>query len=230
MTVGRRAIANFGDCCKVPRVCNEQEVEGSLAPRSRLLPSRINSAAIGGRGASWAKKRVAAFLLLVFMAPAFTGLAASSANVTRRMVAVAEVVTGILGYARWPAASESMQLCVVGPTEYADVLLQSGNAASRWKDEVLRVAIDDPQITSDCHALYVGVVDDDERQRLFSRLQGFSVLSISERDDSCAIGSMFCLKIRDESVAFDVNLDAVARSGIKIHPHVLNLGRRTSSP
>lgn len=149
----------------------------------------------------------------------------SAATVAQRMAAVTEVVSGILGYARWSDAPATMQLCVVGPTEYADALLQAGNPASQWNRVVLRVAVDDPNLARNCQALYVGVVDQDERHQLFLRLQGFSVLTISERNDSCAIGSMFCLNIDDESVTFDVNLDAVARSGVRVHPHVLRLGK-----
>jgi hypothetical protein len=37
---------------------------------------------------------------------------------------------------------------------------------------------------------------------------------------------MFCLGISDEHVGFKVNLDAVARSGIRVHPNVLQLGKR----
>jgi len=160
---------------------------------------------------------------------------ASAANVTHRMAAVTEVVAGILAYARWPAAAAEaspgkLQLCVVGPTEYADALLQRGNPASRWQAEVKRLDIDDGALTTVCHALYMGVLNDQETQRLFSHLQGFHILSISERDPSCSAGSMFCLTIHDETVTFDINLDSVARSGVKIHPHVLKLGRRASNP
>jgi len=52
------------------------------------------------------------------------------------------------------------------------------------------------------------------------------VLSISEADDPCTVGSLFCLRVSDQQVAFDVNLDSVARSGVRIHPSVLQLSRR----
>jgi len=177
---------------------------------------------------------LAAVLMAVLLVGGLAMPAAHAANVTLRMAAVTEVVAGILSYARWPdsgkATAGGLQLCVVGPTEYADALLQSGNPASRWRDDVKRLAVDDYEITAGCHALYVGVIDDQESQQLFSRIQGSHILSISERNDSCAMGSMFCLNIEDGLVTFDVNLDAVARSGVKVHPHVLKLGRRTSRP
>lgn len=183
----------------------------------------------------WFTKTRGVLLLLACVAAALAMHTASAANVTHRMAAVTEVVAGILSYARWPAAaaetsSGKLQLCVVGPTEYADVLLQNGNSASRWHAAVKRLDVDDRALTTVCNALYVGVLNNQETQRLFSHIQGFHILSISERDPPCSSGSMFCLTIHDEMVTFDINLDSVARSGVKIHPHVLKLGRRASSP
>ena len=53
-----------------------------------------------------------------------------------------------------------------------------------------------------------------------------TVLVITEEDFECETGSMFCLNVADNRVTFRVNLDSVARSGIHIHPGVLQLGRR----
>jgi hypothetical protein len=52
------------------------------------------------------------------------------------------------------------------------------------------------------------------------------VVSISEGGDQCTVGSLFCLRVGDEQVSFEVNLDSVARSGVRIHPSVLQLSRR----
>jgi hypothetical protein len=55
-------------------------------------------------------------------------------------------------------------------------------------------------------------------------------LSISEADSSCSVGSMFCLRIKPGKVSFDVNLDSVARSGVRVHPSVLKLATRQATP
>ena len=91
---------------------------------------------------------------------------------------------------------------------------------------VRRVLAKNPAITTDCNALYVGTLSDAERSQLFDSLSGKAVLSISEQGDQCTVGSLFCLRVGDEQVAFEVNLDSVARSGVRIHPSVLQLSRR----
>ncbi|MNV82607.1 hypothetical protein D3C71_1763520 [compost metagenome] len=88
---------------------------------------------------------------------------------------------------------------------------------------------DDAQVAQACDAIYIGKLDQAQRDRLFQSLSGQPVLSISEADDSCTVGSLFCLRVSDQQVAFEVNLDSVARSGVRIHPSVLQLSRRRAA-
>lgn len=83
-----------------------------------------------------------------------------------------------------------------------------------------------PALASECDSVYVGKLSTEERNRLFNSLIGQPVLSISEGGDQCTVGSLFCLRVSDNQVSFEVNLDSVARSGVKIHPSVLQLSRR----
>jgi hypothetical protein len=91
---------------------------------------------------------------------------------------------------------------------------------------VRRLLVDHPDVVNACDAVYIGKLSTDERSRLFDSLIGHPVLSISEGGDQCTVGSLFCLRVGDEQVSFEVNLDSVARSGVRIHPSVLQLSRR----
>ncbi|MFO4626371.1 YfiR family protein [Pseudomonas protegens] len=140
---------------------------------------------------------------------------ASASLAEQRAKAVTQVVLGILSYARWPVEPAQLRLCVVGPTEYTDDLLKGATQATGR-----------PSLASECDSVYVGKLSNDERTRLFNSLIGQPVLSISEGGDQCTVGSLFCLRVGDSQVSFEVNLDSVARSGVKIHPSVLQLSRR----
>jgi len=148
----------------------------------------------------------------------------------QQTAAVSQVVLGILSFARWPQPVEVLQLCVVGPTEYADGLLQGAVQSDGLPVQARRLALDDPRLVSDCQALYLGVLSEAEHRGLFTRIAGQAVLSISEHDPECSVGTMFCLKTGGPRVGFAVNLDSVARSGVRVHPNVLKLGRRGSAP
>ncbi|WP_434560807.1 YfiR family protein [Pseudomonas sp. R1-6] len=165
--------------------------------------------------------------LLWLLSPAV--IAQDPPAVTRadqRAEAVTQVVLGILSYARWPVEPTQLQLCIVGPTQYTDDLVKGTTQATGRPVTVQRVLADYPSITADCNAVYIGNLSTAERSRLFASLIGQPVLSISEGGDECTVGSLFCLRVGDEQVSFEVNLDSVARSGVRIHPSVLQLSRR----
>ena len=165
-------------------------------------------------------------VLLAFLPALARAEASTPDSATLRANQVAHVVHGILSYARWPQQHDTLRLCVIAPTEYADLLWQNHELESRQPVQAKRLLIDSPLLETDCEAVYLGVIEDSQRLALFNRLVGKPILTISETNQACSEGSLFCLGISDEHVGFKVNLDAVARSGIRIHPNVLQLGRR----
>ncbi|MGY2183693.1 YfiR family protein [Pseudomonas agarici] len=149
-----------------------------------------------------------------------------SGTADRRAEAVTQVVLGILSYARWPVEPAQLQLCIIGPTEYTDDLIKGTTQVTGRPVLVRRLMVDSMAVASTCDAVYIGKLTRDERNHLFSTLDGHVVLSISEGGDQCTVGSLFCLRVADNQVSFEVNLDSVARSGVRIHPSVLQLFRR----
>ncbi|MDH0732199.1 YfiR family protein [Pseudomonas sichuanensis] len=152
-----------------------------------------------------------------------------STQAQQRAKAVTQVVLGILSYARWPAEPNPLRLCLVGPTEYADDLIKGTLQSSGQPLQVRRLLAGNASLASACDAVYIGKLEPGERDRLFQAISGHPVLSITEADDPCTVGSLFCLRVSDQQVAFDVNLDSVARSGVRIHPSVLQLSRRRAA-
>ncbi|BBP74599.1 DUF4154 domain-containing protein [Pseudomonas gingeri NCPPB 3146 = LMG 5327] len=147
----------------------------------------------------------------------------------QRAQAVTQVVLGILSYARWPVEPAQLRLCIIGPTEYTDDLVKGTTQATGRPVLVQRLLADNATVASACDAVYIGKLTSDERSRLFNALNGHAVLSISEGGDQCTVGSLFCLRVADSQVSFEVNLDSVARSGVRIHPSVLQLSRRRAA-
>ncbi|KAB0644378.1 YfiR family protein [Burkholderia latens] len=143
--------------------------------------------------------------------------------------AVRQVVLGIVSFTRWPATPVRLHLCVTGRADYASGLTDTLQAGSTVLD-VQRVRFDDPALAIACDVVYLGALGNDERSRVRAALAGRAVLTIDEHDPSCTAGSMFCLTVEGERVTFDVNLDAVERSGVRVHPNVLNLARRPVTP
>ncbi|WP_175712853.1 YfiR family protein [Burkholderia ambifaria] len=142
---------------------------------------------------------------------------------------VRQVVLGIVSFTRWPSTPVRLHLCVTGRPDYAAGLTDTLQAGSTVLD-VQRLRFDDPALGLACDVVYLGTLGDDQRARVRAALAGRPVLTIAEHDESCTAGAMFCLAVDGERVTFDINLDAVARSGVRVHPNVLNLARRPLTP
>ncbi|WP_033138449.1 YfiR family protein [Aeromonas finlandensis] len=143
-----------------------------------------------------------------------------------RATAVRELVLDLLSYTRWPKEPPILRMCVVAPTEYAGALFTINRQANGRTVQVNRYETSDPAIAGNCDVLYLGMVSEQTRVSLFTRLQGHAILSISEHNQECSSSAVFCLQTSLESVRvrFKVNLDALALSGVRVHPAVLKLG------
>ncbi|VVD97310.1 hypothetical protein PHO31112_01943 [Pandoraea horticolens] len=139
---------------------------------------------------------------------------------------VRQVVLGIISFTRWPTPPAKVRLCVSGNTDYARDLLSGPLPSSGVPVEAQRVSVADPAIGSQCDVLYLGAMADTERRQVLATIAGHPILTISERNDSCTLGTMFCLNVDPDRVTFDINLDTVARSGVRVHPNVLKLARK----
>ena len=137
----------------------------------------------------------------------------------------ASVVLGIISFTRWPTTPVRLHASRAGPTcaRLTDTL-QAGSTLL----DVQRVRFDDPALGIACDIVYLG------NGRRGTRAWGSGgrpsgADNFGKRSIRTA-GGMFCLNVDGERVSFDINLDAVARSGVRVHPNVLNLARRPGAP
>ncbi|MCC7285702.1 MAG: YfiR family protein [Burkholderiaceae bacterium] len=138
---------------------------------------------------------------------------------------VVTVVAGIVSYTRWPEALRSVRLCAFGKGLGVDELLAGSDLGSPQLSVVVRARTAGAAI-DECDVVYVGVLPDDALRRLLRAATGRPVLLIGEGAEFCADGGMFCLHPGAQTAGFAVNLDAVARSGLKVNPRVLRIARQ----
>ena len=141
-----------------------------------------------------------------------------------------ETLAGILAYTRWPVEPDPLRLCVIGDSPHADKLLQQGMAPTVPLAVMVRRPQPDTAVAAQCDAVYVAVLDASNWRSLLPELAGRPVLTVCERSEPCTAGGMVRLQLdpAEHQVRFEVNLDAVARSTVRIHPLVLKLGRRNA--
>ena len=135
--------------------------------------------------------------------------------------AVARVVQSLIDYPRWPQPRTSVRLCVAGPALYAGRLDGLRLADGR---QVERRSLPPGAISpGGCDAVYIGQMPLPAQRQLTTLLRGRGVMTIAEADPACRSQAMFCLSFTGQAVSFRLNVDAVARSGLRVDPRVLRL-------
>ncbi|MDP4536953.1 YfiR family protein [Alkalimonas collagenimarina] len=142
---------------------------------------------------------------------------------------VASLVLGIIRYSRWPEPLQQVDICVVGQVKHAETLLLATHfigdvpvvSQSTSIEQVL-------SLTTECHLYYAGHLPSELYKQLYAAVGSSAVITIEEENEHCSIGGMFCFNINNDKATFKVNLDAVSRSSVRIHPSVLRLGQHRS--
>lgn len=135
--------------------------------------------------------------------------------------AVARVVQSLVEYTRWPSPRNPLRLCVAGPALHAGRLdglrLADGRLIERRTLAPAAIA------PGACDAVYIGQLSPIAQRQLTTTLRGRGVMTVAEADPACRSQAMFCLNFSAQAVSFRLNVDAVARSGLRVDPRVLRL-------
>lgn len=135
--------------------------------------------------------------------------------------AVARVVQSLVEYTRWPSPRNPLRLCVAGPALYAGRLDGLRLADGRL---IERRTLPPGAVTAGvCDAVYIGQLAPPAQRQLTTGLRGRGVMTVAEADPACRSQAMFCLSFSAQAVSFRLNVDAVARSGLRVDPRVLRL-------
>lgn len=136
---------------------------------------------------------------------------------------VGRIVQSITEYTTWPSRPNPVTLCVVGPANHADRLdglrLADGRLIER------RTVALTGFTPAACDTLYIGRLAQPEMRALTAQARGRGVLTIAEGDPDCRSQAMFCLLYTPTAVTFRMNIDAIARSGLKVDPRVLRISQ-----
>lgn len=171
-------------------------------------------------------------LILPVVRPAMTGEPGAAAvaqspvpdSADGEAFAVARMVRGILSYVRWPDDSSTIRLCVAGDPRFAGRLGGMDTASGR---QILphSLAAGETPADAGCDALYLGRMSPAARARLIGAAHDQPIVTIDEADPSRRAGAMFCLSVDPARISFQLDLDAVSRSRVRIDPKVLLLSR-----
>ncbi|KKO63940.1 hypothetical protein VM94_02382 [Janthinobacterium sp. KBS0711] len=167
---------------------------------------------------------LASLLVCGAMAPCAAWAQTGATADARRPAEVVQVLFGIISYVRWPVARQEVRVCMLGAPRYGVAIVDTpaSNLGQRIRVKIPTVA----STASECDVVYMGSLPEGEREHLLAQIIGKPILSVAEPGTSCPVGTMFCLRLAEAQIGFDVNLDAIARSGLRVHPNALQIARR----
>ena len=76
------------------------------------------------------------------------------------------------------------------------------------------------------HMLFIGDAEKTRVPDILKRIDGLSVLTVSDIDRFCDMGGTIALVLQDSHIRFDVRLDTAQRSRLKLSSRLLNLARK----
>jgi len=139
--------------------------------------------------------------------------------------AVITIVAGIVSYTRWPSDTGVIRLCTFGQGPGVVELLRVAELGTSQRSVSVHALSDTARARRECQVVYVGRGGASTAQDFLRQFAGLPVLLLGEGLDFCSDGGMFCLDPTASVTRFNANLDAIARSGLRVNPQVLRIAR-----
>jgi hypothetical protein len=133
-------------------------------------------------------------------------------------------------FIEWPAAAfEKPQtpysICVLGPDPFGEDLdVAVGEATLQGRRLVVR-RLGDPKNAGGCHILFVSKTDPGKLPALFQSLAGAPTLTVGEDEEFTRAGGGLRFFWLNNTIRFEINLQATERARLKISAKLLNLAR-----
>lgn len=141
------------------------------------------------------------------------------------------LILNVIDYTRWPGPERPRLLCATAGSARGPALLRAlkdGLQARRLEVQEIEPNRSPP---AECDVLVFEIWELPSQRQVLRTLAERPVMTIGFGADFCSDGGLLCLTPSAAARArFEVNLDAVARSGLRINPRVLQLSRPNRKP
>ena len=133
-------------------------------------------------------------------------------------------------FVEWPrrgaSAGRPFVIGILGENPFGSTLHETvrRKKATGRSLEVREVA--DLEKAARCDLLFVSVSERREYARILDGLDGAAIFTVSEADSFLDAGGMLSFVIERDRVRFDVNLDAVRKSGLDVSSQLLKVARQ----
>lgn len=173
-------------------------------------------------------RRVALTLLLVATAIASAGAAPSEAELR------AAFVYNFTKFIEWPGGSFAspeapLRVCVVGEDAAMTESVRLLEGRATQGRNIQTVTIGSGPAGAGCHVIYLASRRSSDAERLIDQTQGQAVLTVGDGGEFINRGGMIGLINVNGRLQFEVNLQAVNQSRLKLSSQLLRLARNVAT-
>jgi hypothetical protein len=131
-------------------------------------------------------------------------------------------------FIEWPPATQrdDFVIAVLGRDPFGETLdrVLAGKTFGTRRIVLRRGATLDE--LGDVRVLFIANSEKPHLAEILKRLQGRPTLTVGEGDDFVNHGGMVAFRVQDDVVRFDINLEPVARAGLKMSSQLIRVARR----
>jgi hypothetical protein len=132
-------------------------------------------------------------------------------------------------FVEWPTESladtdATVNICVFGEDPYGTALNSIQGETIRDKKLAIK-RLKSLQQVKNCHILFISESEEERLTRILKSLKGLHILTVGDTEGFAQKGVIINFYMEQRKVRFEVNVDAVRRSGLKISSRLLNLSR-----
>lgn len=139
----------------------------------------------------------------------------------------AAFIHNIARFVEWPVsprAGDSLRLCIMGHSPLAETAgLLAGKKIDELVWEVQHVGFRGS--LQGCHVLLIAASESDNLRSILKGIMGSAVLTVGDSGDYAERGVMVNFFTEENKVRFEINVDAVRRSRIKVSSQLQKLAR-----
>lgn len=173
-----------------------------------------------------------AFLAAWVASPAVVAGEAAAAEISQQQVEAAYLYK-FGNYVTWPdtafAAPDSpIVIGVAGSDPVADDLTAMVTGRTIGSRPIVVKRIREGDALSGVHILFIGSPKATQSGGLFESSRGRPILVVTEGKDGLVLGGAVSFVVIDDRVRFDVSLDAVEESGLKLSSQLLSVAHAVS--
>jgi hypothetical protein len=114
---------------------------------------------------------------------------------------------------------------ILGDDPIEDPLQRATNGKSVGGHPVVVMRVDEAKDPARCHVLFIGRSEAARVDGVIGRLGDASVLTVGEFDRFAQRGGILRLKLDENMVRFEINVDAAERAHLQISSKILKLGK-----